>query len=67
LQLHEKFFLTFGQKSPAKDGYVLIVADDYDSDFEMVEKQFGLEWSMLYEEGDFEPEFFPKGVLKTLR
>ena len=30
----KNFYLTFGQKSPAKDEYVLIVADNYDTAFE---------------------------------
>ena len=34
----KKFYLIFGQKSPEKDGYVVIVAGNYDTDFEIAKK-----------------------------
>jgi hypothetical protein len=63
----KNFYLTFGHKSPFRDGYVLIVADDEESAREEVFYVFGQYWSNLYSEENFRPEFFPAGQFgKTL-
>jgi len=65
-----KFYLTFGQKSPFRNGYVLIVAVDYENARNLVEDIFGNKWSNLYDEnvwGKEEAALFPSGqVGKTL-
>jgi hypothetical protein len=63
----ENFYLTFGQKSPFRDGYVLVLADDEETAREEVFYVFGNKWSNLYAEENFKPEYFPAGQIgKTL-
>ena len=37
----QKFYLIFGQKSSEKDGHVVIIAGNYDTDFEVAKKEWG--------------------------
>ena len=37
----QKFYLMFGKRLPEKDGYVVIVAGNYDTDFEIAKKELG--------------------------
>lgn len=57
------FYLTFGQKSPARNGWIEIEADSLERATVIVERCYGRDWSMLYEERDFKPEFFPSGCI----
>ncbi len=66
------FYVTFGQKSPFRNGYVKIEADGRDKALEIIEYSIGLlHYCMLYEEekpGFFRAELFPKGQLgETLK
>jgi hypothetical protein len=72
------FYLTFGQKyhyeshptvciKPINpDGYVKIVASDYQKAREKAFEVFGTFWSFLYDEKDFKFKFFPRGELFTI-
>jgi hypothetical protein len=56
-----KFYLTFGQCSPLKNGFIIVRAHDFDEARDKVVDQFGQKWSGLYFEDDWEPEFYPEG------
>lgn len=60
------FYLTFGQQSTARDGYIIVKAKDYDAAREMVLDRYAQNWSMLYDEDDFKGEYFPVGCLGLL-
>ena len=63
----KSYYLTFGQKSPFRDGYVLIVAEDYKTAREEAGYVFGDKFSMLYQQQDFNASYFPDGQIgKTL-
>ena len=55
------FYLTFGQKSLLRDGYIKIEAPDLRAARRAAENYFENEWSMLYTEEDFQPKHFPRG------
>ena len=57
------FFLTFGQKYPWRNGWVLVQAKDYEKAREIVVEVFGERWSHLYTEGNFNPMYFPAGQI----
>lgn len=57
------FYLTFGQKYPWRNGYVEVIAPDYDTARKWVEDIFGNQWSNLYTEENFDKEAFPAGKL----
>lgn len=58
-----RFFLTFGQQSPARNGWVEVRAPDYEQAKAMVEGIYGNNWSNLYEEKHFDKIFYPAGKL----
>lgn len=58
-----KYYLTFGQKYPWRNGYVLVIAKDYNTAREYVESIFKEQFSFLYHEKDFKKDFFPAGQL----
>lgn len=60
------FYLTFGQKSPTRNGYVVVKAKSYDEANDLVRGKYGQDWSMLYNDDDFKPEHFPAGCIGTL-
>ena len=64
------FYLTFGQKSPFRDGYVVIEAEDYAKAREAAFYVFGDNFAFLYEAKPFEEHsknMFPEGQIgKTL-
>ena len=63
-----KFYLTFGQDHPLRNGWVEIEAPTYGEVRELVHGVFGTHWSMLYKEGEFEKEYFPLGKIgETLK
>ncbi len=67
----KKFYVTFGQKSPFRNGYVLILVRDEDDDAayskarEEAFRALGDEWSNIYPEAKFinNVEIFPAGKL----
>jgi len=62
------FYVTFGQKSPFRNGWVEVEAENYRLAREIVNDTLGKEFSMLYSEFDFDRRFFPKGKLgETLK
>ena len=58
-----KFYVTFGQKSPFRDGWVEVEAPTYDDARRMVIAALGSQWAMIYEEDLFEPHSFPSGKI----
>jgi hypothetical protein len=75
----EHFFLTFGQKyrcdpHPADDrihpdGWFKIVAPDYEAARLIVTTVYGLQWSNLYTEAEFEDDrhYYSRGELAVIR
>lgn len=63
----ENFFLTFGQKSPARNGWIRVEARDYQHARDLVIGEYGKDWSNLYTEDDFEADVFPAGELGTIK
>lgn len=55
------FYVTFGQKSPFRDGYVEIEADDQRIAQVEAFRIFGQYWSEVYEEDKIKKEFFHAG------
>jgi hypothetical protein len=63
-----KFYLTFGQQFPSKNGWVEIESESYEAARNLAFDIFGKHWSMLYEEEEFEKEYFPSGKIgETLK
>jgi hypothetical protein len=62
-----KFYLTFGQKSPARNGYILIHAESYEAARHTAVENYGQAWSMLYPYSDFDASHFPNGCLRVIR
>lgn len=63
----EIFYLTFGQNSPAKNGWIEIRAIDYQAAIDMAFKTYDRQWSMLYTSDNFEKQSFPAGCLGVLK
>jgi len=61
------FYLTFGVQYPWKDGWVEVMAHDYQDARKKVISRFGTEWSALYKAEEFEPHYFVKGKLETMK
>lgn len=57
------YYLTFGQNSPAKNGYWVVYAADYMRARELVIEKYGIKWAHLYESKEFEGGYFPAGKL----
>ena len=68
----KKFYATFGQNHTTpeglrlKDYWVEILADSEDSAHNKMYDEYGSNWSMLYSEDDFDPEWYPNGKLKEI-
>lgn len=63
-----KFYLTFGQQSPFRNGWVEIEVESLEVARNLAFDVFGKHWSMLYKEEEFEKEYFPSGKLgETLK
>ena len=66
-----KFYLTFGQQSPLRNGWIEVEAESYEEARELVYNVFGSRWSMLYREEGFDERVkahFPAGKLgETLK
>lgn len=62
----KNYYLTFGQKSPARNGYILIQAREYNHARAIVKNEYDQEWPNLYEEKDFDKSFFPAGCLRVI-
>lgn len=62
-----KFYLTFGQNSPFKNGWVSVFAPSYEDARKLIFQIFSKKWAMLYEEGDFQSDYFPEGELGIIK
>jgi hypothetical protein len=62
----EIFYLTFGQKSPARNGWIKVYARDYWHARELVIAAYDKNWSMLRPKDKFEKKWFPAGCLGVL-
>ena len=58
-----KYYLTFGQKYPWRDGWVEVIATDLNEARQKVIKIFDRNWSALYSEENFDKSSFPDGQL----
>jgi hypothetical protein len=65
--MRKNFYLTFGQKSPAKNGWVRVEAPNVEKAREMVFNMCDDKWAFLYTEDEFEKEHFPAGELGVLK
>jgi hypothetical protein len=63
----KRYYLTFGQQNPQRDGYILVMAVSYEDARAKVIEVYGIKWSGLYAEKDFANEYFPKGQLGVLK
>lgn len=61
------YYLTFGQESPAKNGWIEVEASCYDEAKKKVESAYGRAWSFIYSEEKFNKDFFPVGKLGELK
>jgi hypothetical protein len=61
-----KFYLTFGQQNPFRDGWIEIIAEDYMSARQLVFDVFSDRWSGLYRAEEFDTKHFPAGKLGEL-
>lgn len=57
------YYLTFGRKYPWRNGWVEVLASDYETALEYVVDIFGQAWSFLYTEEEFNKTFYPAGKL----
>lgn len=48
------------------DGYVLILADDYDEAVDLMQSEYGQAYAFIYPDTNFKPEYHPKGVIRVL-
>ena len=66
-----KFYLTFGQQSPFRNGWVEVEAESWEVAHGLALDVFGRHWSMLYREEGFNEKvkvYFPAGKLgETLK
>lgn len=58
-----KYYVTFGQKSPFRNGWVEILAISEEEARERIKYCIGNIWSSLYTNDDFESDLFPAGKL----
>ena len=58
-----RFYVTFGQKSPFRDGYVVIIADDEHVAHDEAMYVLGKAWSSLYSEDAIEFGLFIQGQI----
>jgi hypothetical protein len=57
------FYITFGHRSPFRDGWVEVQAKDLDDAFEKAREAMGSMYATCYSEESFEPQYFPAGKL----
>lgn len=61
-----RYFLTFGQDHPNKDGYEVVHAEYYTQARALVVEKHGRQWAFLHDSKEFEEfveEYFPEGKL----
>ena len=68
------FYVTFGQQYRHEghpfdrkihpDGYLKFEAVDYAAAREIITDLLGTKWSMMYDEEEFQPKYFPLGEIK---
>jgi len=62
------FYVTFGQKSPFRNGWVEVEAENYGIARQLVIDALGNSYSRIYDEHEFDSEYFPLGKLgETLK
>jgi hypothetical protein len=62
------FYVTFGQKSPFRNGWVEVEAENYRIARQLVVYALDSSYSMVYDEHEFKREYFPQGKLgETLK
>lgn len=56
-----KFYLTFGQNHPLRNGYVLVEAPSEEEARQEVVSVFGTKWAFLYSEDKMNFKYFLEG------
>lgn len=62
-----KFYLTFGQSSPLKNGWVEVIAKNNEQARKKVFQEYSNKWSNLYTKKRFKKRYFPQGCLGQLK
>lgn len=62
----QRFYLTFGQRG-LRDGWVELLADDYDQARRFVLDEYGQKWSSLYDSDGWDPYYFPAGCFGEVK
>ena len=57
------YMVTFNRKSYYKNGWLEITASSHDTVTDFAEEYYGGEWSHVYAQSEFNPQFFPDGCL----
>lgn len=57
------FYVTFGQQSPFRNGWVEVSATNEIEARKEVISSIGMKWSSVYDEASFDPRFYPGGKL----
>jgi hypothetical protein len=66
----KRFYVTFGQKSPFRNGWVLVETDSFENAIDKVLYALGGDksYSRIYVLGEFDPALFPLGQIgETIR
>jgi len=59
----KEFYVTFGQRSPFKDGWVTILASGPEEAKAEADEVFGNHYSRIYRPEFFEESYFPAGQI----
>lgn len=57
----KKFYVTFGQSNPLRNGWVVILAPNWETSRLTAFEIFSTKFSTVYDEDVFEAEHFPAG------
>lgn len=57
------YYLTFGQKYPWRNGWVEVLAPDYETARGYVEQIFDKAWANLLDESNFCKKYYPAGKI----
>ena len=64
---NKKYYVTFGcQWLGLKDNYIIVYASGCQTALDIAMFHYGKQVSTVYDEGDFDESFYPKGCLETI-
>ncbi|MBP98700.1 hypothetical protein CMK18_22335 [Candidatus Poribacteria bacterium] len=64
--MKKKYYLTFCRKHQHRDSYVIIIASDYSSAFNLSCAKFGLSFQRVTEASNFNKDKYPGGLIETI-